>query len=102
MPPEASVVLCMQAGRAAGVQGATVPAQFSADKLLLHLHGLDPKAEGVSAAAVVYGIDTAMHSPETFPQTVIASVRAHTALRCAALRCAALRWTAQPNPVRMR
>lgn len=52
----------------------SAPALFTAEKLLLHLHTLDHKKLDIPATRVLHAIDTAMRSPETFPQTTIASV----------------------------
>ena len=47
---------------------------FTAAELLLRLHNIDPGKAGVTMNQQLVALDTALHAPETFPQSTIAQV----------------------------
>lgn len=51
-----------------------MPPHFTASELLLALHVIDPKKSGVPLRRIIAAIDTALHSPESFPQSTVAQV----------------------------
>ncbi len=53
---------------------------FGGSELLVALHGIDPQRDGVPLKAVMAAVDTALRSPDVFPQQVIAQVCAHAGI----------------------
>jgi hypothetical protein len=47
---------------------------FSPAELLVALHGLDPGRDGIPPRSLMTAVDTALHTPDVFPQTAVAQV----------------------------